>query len=101
MATHTHEQFQKIVDVLNMQFKGKMSFQLVGSLSQKPATYHDADIVVFPPPGFPGGIALEGFAKGCQKSGAQIVEIDKDSTTPFPRQTRRARPYQNPNNLRA
>lgn len=84
MATHTQEQFQKIVDILNMQFKGKMSFQLVGSLSQKPATYNDADIVVYPPPGFPGGIALDGFAKGCRKSGAQILEIDKDSTTPFP-----------------
>lgn len=84
MANHTQEQFQKIVDILNMQWKGKMSFQLVGSLAHKPTSYHDADIVVYPAPGFPGGIALDGFVKGCEKSGARIVEVDRDSKDPFP-----------------
>ena len=84
MATQTQEQFQKIVDILNMQWKGKMSFQLVGSLAQKPASYHDADIVVYPASGLPGGIAIEGFMKACQESGTRIVEVDRDSTAPFP-----------------
>jgi hypothetical protein len=84
VANHTQEQFTKIVDILNMQWKGRMSFQLVGSLSEKPSSYNDADIVVYPAPGMPGGIAVEGFMKGCQQSGAQIVEVDRDSTTPFP-----------------
>lgn len=84
MANHTQEQFQKIVDILNMQWKGIMSFQLVGSLSQKPASYNDADIVVYPAPGLPRGIEIEGFAKACQKSRARIVEVDRDSKTPFP-----------------
>jgi hypothetical protein len=84
VANHTQEQFQKIVDILNMQWKGIMSFQLVGSLSQKPASYNDADIVVYPAPGLPRGIEIEGFAKACQKSRARIVEVDRDSKTPFP-----------------
>jgi hypothetical protein len=85
MATHTHEQFQAIVDILNMQWKEQqMSFQLVGSLSEKPASYNDADIVVYPPPWMPGGIAIEGFMRACEKTGMRIVEVDRDSTTPFP-----------------
>jgi hypothetical protein len=84
MANHTHEQFQKIVDILNTQWKGKMSFQLVGSLSQKSVSANDADIVVTPAPGLPGGIALEGFAKACQETGMQIVEVDRDSKDPYP-----------------
>ncbi len=84
MANHTQEQFQKIVDILNMQWKGKMSFQLVGSLTHKPESCRDADIVVYPAPGLPGGIALEGFVKGCKESGARIVEVDRDSKDPFP-----------------
>lgn len=84
MATHTHEQFQKIVDMLNMQWKGKMSFQLVGSLSQKSESDHDADIVVTPAPGLPGGIALEGFVKASQETGMEIVAVDTDSKDPQP-----------------
>lgn len=84
MANHTREQFQKIVDILNMQWKGKMSFQLVGSLTEKPASYIDADIVVTPAPGLPGGIEVEGFAKACRETGMEIIEVDRDSVTPFP-----------------
>src|ERR1035441_8200815 len=61
MTTHTNEQFTRIVDILNLMFKDKMTFQLVGSLAEKPASYHDADIVVYPHPVLPPGIALEGF----------------------------------------
>jgi hypothetical protein len=84
MATHTNEQFTRIVDMLNLMFKDKMTFQLVGSLAEKPASYHDADIVVYPQPAFPPGIALEGFIRGCEKSGAEILKVDTDSTDPFP-----------------
>jgi hypothetical protein len=82
MANHTQEQFQKIVDILNMQWKGKMSFQLVGSLSQKLAG-NDADIVVTPAPGLPAGIEVEGFAKACRETGMEIIEVDRNSVTPF------------------
>jgi hypothetical protein len=71
------------VDILNIQWKGKMSFQLVGSLSQKPAG-HDADIVVTPAPGLPDGIAIEGLMKACEKTGMQIVEVDRESKDPYP-----------------
>ncbi len=71
MATHTREQFQKIVDVLNMLWKGRMSFELVGSLSK--STGNDADIVVTPAPGLPTGIAVEGFARACRETGIEIV----------------------------
>jgi hypothetical protein len=84
MATHTREQFQKIVDILNIQWKGKMSFQLVGSLTEKPASYNDADIVVTPAPGLPAGIEVEGFARACRETGMEIIEVDRDSVTPFP-----------------
>jgi hypothetical protein len=84
MAIHTQGQFQKIVDILNMQWKGKMSFQLVGKLSEKPASYNDADIVVTPAPGLPGGIEVEGFAKACRETGMEIIEVDRNSVTPFP-----------------
>lgn len=84
MPTHTQEQFTRIVDLLNMMFKDKLTFQLVGSLSEKPASYHDADIVVYPRPGMPAGIQLAGFIRACEKSGAEIIEVDRDSTTSFP-----------------
>ncbi|MDE3188400.1 MAG: hypothetical protein KGM96_12880 [Acidobacteriota bacterium] len=83
MATHRREQFQQIVDILNMLWKGKMSFQLVGSLSQK-SNGNDADIVVTPPPGFPGGIEVEGFVRACRETGIEIVEVDRDSKDPQP-----------------
>jgi hypothetical protein len=84
LAIHTQEQFQKIVDILNVQWKGKMSFQLVGSLSEKPTSYNDADIVVTPAPGLPAGIAVEGFAKACRETGMEIIEVDRNSVTPVP-----------------
>lgn len=80
MATHTHEQFQAIVDGLNRAFDGWMTFQLVGSLKEKPASYHDADIVVYPK--LRGG--FDAFNRGCKDGGTEIVEIDTNSTTPFP-----------------
>jgi hypothetical protein len=84
MADHTNEQFTRIVDILNLTFKDKMTFKLVGSLAEKPASYHDADIVVYPHPALPTGIKLEGFIKACKKSGAEIIKVDTDSTEPFP-----------------
>ena len=83
MADHTHEQFRRIVDILNLTWKDKMKFQLVGSLAEKPASYNDADIVVYPHPAMPPGIALEGFVKACKESGARIVAVDTDSTERF------------------
>ena len=56
------------------------TFQLVGSLKEKPASYHDADIVVYPK--LPGG--FDGFFRGCKDGGTEVVAIDTDSTTPFP-----------------
>jgi hypothetical protein len=80
MATHTQEQFQKIVDALNLIFGTYFTFQLVGSLKEKPASYHDADIVVYPK--LPGG--FDGFIRGCKAGGTELVAIDTTSTTPFP-----------------
>jgi hypothetical protein len=80
MATHTHEQIQAIVDVLNKTFDRWFTFQLVGSLKDKSASYHDADIVVYPK--LPGGFA--GFLQGCKDGGTEVVAIDTDSPTPFP-----------------
>lgn len=82
MATHTHEQFQAIVDALNndKEFSGWYTFQLVGSLKEKPASYHDADIVVYPK--LPGG--FDAFLRGCKDGGIEVVAIDTNSTTPFP-----------------
>ena len=81
MPTHTQEQFQRIVDALNQTFDGFMVFQLVGSLKEKPASYNDADIVVYPTL---GPFGFEGFLRGCRRSGVEIVEVDKTSLTPFP-----------------
>lgn len=80
MATHTQEQFQKIVDALNLIFGTYFTFQLVGSLKEKPASYHDADIVVYPK--LPGG--FDGFIRGCKAGGTEVVAIDTTSSTPFP-----------------
>jgi hypothetical protein len=84
VATHTSEQFIRIVDALNKMFDGWLTFQLVGSLKEKPASYHDADIVVYPLPNMPPGIDLQGFIRGCKKAGVEIMQIDRDSRTPFP-----------------
>ena len=84
MAGHTSKQFTRIVDILNLMWKDKMTFQLVGSLAEKPSSDHDADIVVYPHPALPSGIDPVGFMNGCKSSGAGIVEIDRNSTTPFP-----------------
>jgi hypothetical protein len=32
----------------------------------------------------PPGIVLDGFIKACQQTGAEIVEVDTNSTIPFP-----------------
>ncbi len=86
MPTHTQEQFQRIVDALNQMYDGMMIFQLVGSLKEKPASYHDADIVVHPvavPPAL-WSSGFQGFLRGCRKGGIEIIEVDGNSSTPFP-----------------
>ncbi|MGA2877049.1 MAG: hypothetical protein ABSE82_16150 [Nitrososphaerales archaeon] len=80
MATHTQVQFQAIVDALNKEFGEWYTFQLVGSLKEKPASSHDADIVVYPK--LPGG--FDAFLSGCKAGGTEVVEIDRNSSTPFP-----------------
>ena len=80
MAIHTKEQFTAVVASLNKVFDGWMTFQLVGSLNEKPATYNDADIVVYPK--LDSGFA--GFLQGCKDGRIEIVKIDKKSTAPFP-----------------
>ena len=80
MVTHTHEKFQAIVDALNKMHGGWFTFQLVGSLNEKPASYHDADIVVYPK--LPGGFA--GFSRGCKEAGIEVLAVDMNSTDPFP-----------------
>ncbi len=83
MAIHTQERFRVIVNNLNEVFKGIMTFQLAGSLARKPASFHDADIIVYPT--LPSNDrTLEGFARGCRKAGVEVEEVDKDSRTPFP-----------------
>jgi hypothetical protein len=80
---HTQEQFRKIVEALNAIFAGNMTFQLAGSLADKPASFHDADIIVYPT--LPVTDAtLEAFARGCRHAGNEVLAIDKNSTTPFP-----------------
>ena len=83
MVIHEKERFQVIVNTLNELYKGLMIFQLAGSLAEKPASFHDADIIVHPTVPFDDQ-ALKAFARACTKAGNQVVEIDKDSTTPFP-----------------
>ncbi|MGD0520697.1 MAG: hypothetical protein ABSA48_05520 [Terracidiphilus sp.] len=80
MAIHTRTQFETVVDGLNRAYDGLMVFELVGSLSDQPASYHDADIVVHPKltTGF------SGFVRGCKVAGIEIVEIDTKSTRQFP-----------------
>ncbi|HTC95125.1 MAG TPA: hypothetical protein VK699_16895 [Terriglobales bacterium] len=80
MVIHTKERFQIIVAALNQQFDGFMVFQLAGSLADKPASYHDADIIVHPRILFD----MDAFSKGCKLAGMEIVEVDKTSATPFP-----------------
>jgi hypothetical protein len=83
LAIHTKERFQAIVNTLNELYKGAMVFQLAGSLANKPASFHDADIIVYPALPMSDG-SLEAFARGCAKAGSEVVAIDKDSRTPFP-----------------
>lgn len=80
MAIHTKERFQSIVDGLNQAFDGFMVFQLVGSLAEKPASHHDADIVVYPKVPFD----MKSFSQGCNDAGMEILAVDVTSTTPFP-----------------
>lgn len=80
VVTQTHQQFQTIVDALNKTFGDWFTFQLVGSLTEKPASYHDADIVVYPK--LAGG--FDGFIRGCKAGGTEVVAIDTDSKDPFP-----------------
>jgi hypothetical protein len=80
---HTQDQFRKIVDALNTIFSGSMTFQLAGSLAHKPASFHDADIIVYP--SLPvTDVTLEAFARGCRDAGNEVLAIDKTSTVPFP-----------------
>ena len=80
---HTQEQFRSIVDALNKIFAGNMTFQLAGSLAHKPASFHDADIIVYP--SLPvTDVTLDAFARGCRAAGNEVLAIDKTSTTPFP-----------------
>ena len=80
MVIHTKVQFEAVVAGLNQAFDGWMDFQLAGSLSQKPASPHDADIIVYPK--LPSGV--KGFLQGCKDAGIEIVALDDTSTTPFP-----------------
>ena len=76
--SHPAEFVRMMVAVLNGQFKGAMKFELVGSLSWRPFSDHDADIVVhscIP-------VHLRALARGFR--GGRIVEVDKNSTTSFP-----------------
>ncbi|MFZ3343295.1 MAG: hypothetical protein WA213_20630, partial [Terriglobales bacterium] len=83
MVTHTQERFRSIMNALNTAFAGTMTFQLVGSLAEKPASFHDADIVVYPT--LPVNDAtIQAFARGCTKAGNQVMAIDKDYKGPFP-----------------
>jgi len=75
---HPAELFRMFVATLNAQFRGVMRFELVGSLVSKAASLHDADIIVHAP--FP--IRLGALAAGFK--GGRIVEVDRNSTVPFP-----------------
>ncbi len=75
---HPAELFRMIVAVLNAQFQSAMRFELVGSLVSKAASPHDADIIVHA--SFP--ISLGALAAGFK--GGRIVEVDRNSTAPFP-----------------
>ena len=75
---HPAELFRTLVAALNGQFKGAMKFELVGSLTGKAVSDHDADIVIhtcIP-------IHLPDLARGFR--GGRIVEVDRNSTTSFP-----------------
>jgi hypothetical protein len=80
MVTHTKSRFETVVAGLNQAFEGWMVFQLAGSLSEKPASAHDADIIVYPK--LLSGV--KGFLQGCKEAGIEIVALDDTSTTPFP-----------------
>jgi hypothetical protein len=80
MVTHTKSQFEAVVAALNQAFDGWMVFQLAGSLSGKPASFHDADIIVYPR--LTSGV--KGFLQGCREARIEILALDDTSTTPFP-----------------
>jgi|SRR5271166_3592566 len=77
---HTRERFKTIVAGLNAAFDGMMVFELAGSLTQKEASDHDADIVVYPKLPVPLAALKKGFAEG----GTEVVAVDTTSTKPFP-----------------
>jgi len=78
MVTHTKLQFEAVVAGLNQAFDGWMVFQLAGSLSDTPASFHDADIIVYPKL----SSGAKGFLQGCRDAGIEIVALDDASTTP-------------------
>jgi hypothetical protein len=80
MVLHSRERFTTIVAGLNKAFEGFMIFQLAGSLTDKPASQHDADIIVYPRLAFD----MNAFSKGCKDAGIQIVAVDTTSNAPFP-----------------
>ena len=80
---HTQEQFRRIVEALNTIFAGSMTFQLAGSLADKPASFHDADIIVYPSLPITDA-TLNAFAQGCRDAGNEVLAIDKTSKAPFP-----------------
>jgi hypothetical protein len=75
---HPAELFKMMVAILNRQFQGLMTFELVGSLAWKASSDHDADIVVHAR--LP--VHLRELAAGF--SGGQIEMVDRNSTVPFP-----------------
>lgn len=80
MVTHTKSAFEAVVAGLNQAFDGWMVFQLAGSLSEKTASAHDADIIVHPK--LPSGV--KGFLQGCKDAGIEVLALDDTSTAPFP-----------------
>jgi hypothetical protein len=80
MVMHSRNRFKTIVAGLNQAFDGFMVFELVGSLTDKHASAHDADIVVYPK--LP--VDMKAFSRGCKDAGMEIVAVDETSSTPFP-----------------
>jgi hypothetical protein len=76
MVIHTSETFKAVVAALNNAFDGLMVFQLAGSLVGKPASFHDADIIVH----LKSPFDLKAFSQGCEAAGTQIVAVDGTST---------------------
>ncbi len=80
---HTKEHFDFVVGALNNMYNGSYNFKLAGSLAFKPASFHDADIIVYPV--FPiTEVTLLAFAEGCRNAGNEVLAIDRTATVPFP-----------------